>query len=84
MDLLAEVAHLHSELERDARVLATETETETEREQIAYLKEMLQHQKELYCREEEKGAFLASMMMRGHFRNLTESAFYSAFRKKNM
>ena len=63
---------------------ATVTSTATEAEQVKYLKELLEHQVSLYNKEEEQCAFLASMLIRSHFKNLTETAFFSAYRKKNV
>ena len=59
------------------------TAVATSTEQIGYLQDLLQHQKEIFNQEEEQCAFLTSMLLSSNFRKLSEKAFLSAFRKRN-
>jgi hypothetical protein len=99
MDLLAEAARL-ADTNADNNIDNKEADSDvqhgqgqeqglglgvaSEEEQVAYLRNLLEHQVMLFNKEEEQCAFLASMLLRSHFKNLTETSFYSAFRKKNV
>ena len=59
-------------------------ESGDEQDKIDYLRQLLAHQVQMYNQEEEQCAFLTSLLMRSHFKSIAESAFHSAFKKKNV
>ena len=95
MDLLAEAARLAEAECASEGVSAGVSECASEevsaggggREAVRqrdYLRELLRQQERLCAREEEQCALLASLLLRAHLKSLTERAFCSAFRKKNV
>jgi hypothetical protein len=97
MDLLAEAARLAEAECASAGVSEGVSECASEevsaggggggREAVRqrdYLRELLRQQERLCAREEEQCALLASLLLRAHLKSLTERAFCSAFRKKNV
>mmetsp|Transcript_29292 Transcript_29292/g.54302 ORF Transcript_29292/g.54302 Transcript_29292/m.54302 type:complete len:326 (+) Transcript_29292:97-1074(+) len=79
LDINPPVTHTEEETKLDNSVVEA-----SEEEQIAYLRELLEHQVEVCVRLEEECALLSSFLLRSQFKNLTETAFFSAFRRKNV